>query len=59
MPSPWVVREFWDRVVQGLSPEEAGLAVGVSGGSGRRRFVDSGGVKPKFPVEGPRLSVAK
>jgi IS30 family transposase len=37
-----------------MSPQDAGVAVGVSAGTGWRWFADAGGVKPRFPVEGPR-----
>jgi IS30 family transposase len=37
-----------------MSPHDAGVAVGVSAGTGWRWFADAGGVKPRFPVEGPR-----
>lgn len=53
-PLPWVVRSFWLHVSAGLSPELAGVAVGVSQQSGRKWFADAGGVKPKPAVEGPR-----
>ncbi|WP_237682977.1 IS30 family transposase [Mycolicibacterium agri] len=48
------MRQFWDRVRDGMSAGEAGLAVGVSVHSGRRWFADAGGVRPKFLDEGPR-----
>lgn len=54
LPLACVVREFWDCVGAGLTPEDAGLAVGVSSGTGRNWFAHVGGVKPRFPVEGPR-----
>jgi transposase, IS30 family len=53
-PLPWVVRNFWLEVSAGLSPELAGVAVGVSQQTGRKWFADAGGVKPKPAVEGPR-----
>ena len=37
-----------------MSAAEAGLAVGVSVHTGRAWFADAGGVRPKFPDEGPR-----
>jgi IS30 family transposase len=37
-----------------MSAHDAGVAVGVSTMTGWRWFADAGGVKPKFPVEGPR-----
>lgn len=54
LPLPWVVRRFWDHVNQGMSVGDAGLAVGVSESAGRWWFAQAGGVRPKFPVEGPR-----
>ncbi|WP_081287468.1 IS30 family transposase, partial [Mycobacterium asiaticum] len=37
-----------------MSASEAGRSVGVSVHTGRRWFADAGGVRPKFPDEGPR-----
>ena len=37
-----------------MSAADAGLAVGVSVHTGRAWFADAGGVRPKFPDEGPR-----
>jgi transposase, IS30 family len=37
---------FWEYVRRGLSPGDAGVAVGVSEGCGQRWFRDAGGVKP-------------
>jgi transposase, IS30 family len=37
-----------------MSAAEAGVAVGVSVHTGRAWFADAGGVRPKFPDEGPR-----
>ncbi len=54
-PLPWVVGNFWCYVSAGLTPELAGVAVGVSQQTGRNWFADAGGVKPKPAVEGPRL----
>jgi transposase, IS30 family len=51
---PWVARQFWDHIRSGMSAAEAGLAVGVSVHTGRTWFADAGGVRPKFPDEGPR-----
>jgi transposase, IS30 family len=53
-PLPWVVREFWDRVGQGMLVPDAGIAAGVSVRTGWAWFADAGGVKPNFPVGGPR-----
>jgi transposase, IS30 family len=53
-PLPQVVREFWVHVGAGMSPHDAGVAVGVSQSTGWKWFADAGGVKPKLPVEGPR-----
>jgi hypothetical protein len=51
---PWVVRQFWDHIRDGMSAAEAGVAVGVSVHSGRKWFAQAGGVRPKFPGDGPR-----
>ncbi len=48
---------FWAYVRQGLNPGEAGMAAGVSAGSGRQWFRESGGVKPRYcqpKSSGPR-----
>jgi transposase, IS30 family len=50
----WVVRQFWDHIRDGMAPGEAAAAVGVSMHTGRRWFAHAGGVRPKFPAEGPR-----
>jgi IS30 family transposase len=50
----WLGRRFWDYIKEGMSPSEAGVAVGVSMASGPRWFADAGGVRPKFPDDGPR-----
>jgi len=58
--TPRVVRErFWDLVRSGLSPREAGLAVGVRRGA-ERWFAAAGGVKANGPgaVSGRYLSLA-
>ena len=44
---------FWEHIGRGLSPGEAGMAVGVSSGCGQRWFREAGGVKPRI---GQRLS---
>ena len=49
-----VVRRFWDQIREGMSASDAGVAVGVSMRAGWRWFADAGGVRPTFPVEGPR-----
>jgi IS30 family transposase len=51
---PWVMRQFWDCIREGMSPAEAGVAVGVSVYTGRGWFADAGGVRPQFPGPGPR-----
>ncbi|WP_442932286.1 IS30 family transposase [Mycobacterium sp. 050134] len=48
---------FWEHVRRGLNPGEAGVAVGVSEGCGRRWFREAGGVKPAIRAlntSGPR-----
>jgi IS30 family transposase len=57
-----VGRRFWDHIRLGMSAGEAGVAVGVSMGTGERWFADAGGVRPKFPDESaprkrPRLTL--
>jgi transposase, IS30 family len=50
-------RQFWEFVGSGLTPAVAGVAVGVSGNTGRRWFGDAGGVKPRVSepkTDGPR-----
>jgi transposase, IS30 family len=37
---------FWEHIRQGLSPGDAGVALGVSAGCGQRWFREAGGVKP-------------
>ncbi|KUI23577.1 transposase [Mycobacterium sp. IS-1496] len=37
---------YWEFIREGLSPGDAGLAVGVSSGCGQRWFREAGGVKP-------------
>jgi IS30 family transposase len=49
-----VGRRFWGHVGEGMSVPDAAVAVGVSLRTGWRWFADAGGVRPKFPVEGPR-----
>ena len=51
---PGVVRQFWDHIGDGMSPADAGVAVGVSLHTGRKWFAHAGGVRPKFPDDGPR-----
>ncbi|WP_293020913.1 IS30 family transposase [Mycolicibacterium sp.] len=38
---------FWTFIRQGLTPSDAGVAVGVSASCGQRWFRDAGGVKPR------------
>jgi transposase, IS30 family len=38
-----------------MSPADAGLAVGVSVRTGGKWFGQAGGVRPKFPDDGPRM----
>lgn len=49
-----VVDEFWRLVGDGLSPREAGVAVGVSQTAGYCWFAAVGGVKPQRVAPGPR-----
>ena len=55
-PSPLksVVDRFWGLVGEGLSPRDAGVAVGVSAGAGYCWFAAVGGVKPQCVRPGPR-----
>jgi IS30 family transposase len=46
-----VGRRFWDHIREGMSPGEAGVAVGVSVNTGKGWFADAGGVRPTFPDE--------
>ncbi|MEE3753797.1 IS30 family transposase [Mycobacterium intracellulare] len=53
---------FWECVRRGLDPGSAGVAVGVSQGTGRQWFREAGGVKPRFRTPNicgprPRLSL--
>lgn len=50
----WVVRQFWDHVHDGMTASQAGVAVGVSIHTGRKWFADAGGMRPRFPDDGPR-----
>jgi IS30 family transposase len=54
LPLPCTTRAFWELVGEGMAPSDAGVAVGVSVGTGRRWFADSGGVKPRLADVGPR-----
>src|ERR1700758_2589822 len=63
-PSRYAVvgRRFWELVRDGMSPDDAGVAVGVSMAAGRLWFADAGGVRPRFvdqsiPRRRPRLTV--
>lgn len=49
-----VRREFWEGVRSGLSPAQAGLAVGASRDSGNKWFREAGGVKPTLVLPGQR-----
>jgi IS30 family transposase len=51
---PWVVRQFWVHIRDGMSASEAGVAVGVSVYTGRKWFAHAGGVRPRFRDDGPR-----
>jgi transposase, IS30 family len=51
---PWIVRQFWDHIGDGMSPGDAGMAVGVSMYTGGKWFAHAGGVRPKFPDGGLR-----
>lgn len=59
-PLSSTTRAFWQLVGQGMTPSDAGAAVGVSAGTGRLWFADAGGVKPRLsdgePRRRPRLS---
>lgn len=62
-PLAFVVREFWGHVSDGCTAGDAGLAVGVSEGTGVRWLRDAGGVKPRLtePKNSgpkPRLTLA-
>jgi IS30 family transposase len=46
--------EFWSLVRWGMSPAQAGVAVGASGDAGNKWFRDAGGVKPTLVKPGPR-----
>jgi len=50
---------FWDLIAQGLSSEQAALAVGVSQPVGSRRFREAGGMRDasSVPLSGRFLSV--
>lgn len=54
VPLRSVVRQFWGLIGEGMSPRQAGVAVGVSEVSGWRWFAAVGGVKPKRIAPGPR-----
>lgn len=49
-----VRREFWSAVRTGMSPGQAGVAVGASRDAGNKWFRDAGGVKPTLRKPGPR-----
>ena len=51
-PRRKVEREFWRRIAEGLTSEDAAAAVGVSGPVGTRWFRDGGGMSP-ISLAGP------
>lgn len=56
-PLSSVLREFWGHIGAGLNAFDSGVAVGVSGRTGIRWFVDAGGVNPQLDeptTSGPR-----
>jgi transposase, IS30 family len=58
-----VQRRFWELIADGVSSTTAGVAVGVSEGTGERWFRQCGGVNPQFiepkGQKRPRLSIAE
>ena len=61
---PFVGRQFWNLIGEGMAPHDAGVAVGVSRRTGWGWFADAGGVKPTFaddtaPRSRARLSLAE
>ncbi|WP_455429456.1 IS30 family transposase [Nocardioides dongkuii] len=50
-----VRREFWSLVRAGLSPGQAGMALGASKDAGNLWFRQAGGVKPTLVKPGPRV----
>ncbi|MFD6163540.1 IS30 family transposase [Nocardia sp. NPDC060256] len=48
------MRRFWDLVGSGVSVAEAGAVCGVSAVQAARWVAESGGLRPEFPVPGPR-----
>jgi IS30 family transposase len=54
LPLPSAIREFWSLIGGGMSPGDAGVAVGVSAATGWTWFAAVGGVKPQFESLGPR-----
>ena len=54
LPLRSVVDEFWRHIGEAMSPGEAGVAVGVSAGTGWAWFAAVGGVKPPCAAPGPR-----
>ncbi|MFG1794932.1 IS30 family transposase [Nocardia sp. NPDC049149] len=54
LPLRSVMRRFWDLVGGGVSVAEAGAVCGVSAVQAGRWVAASGGLRPEFPVPGPR-----
>jgi transposase, IS30 family len=54
LPLPSAICEFWSLIRVGMSPGDAGVAIGVSQRAGHRWFAAVGGVKPQFAAPGPR-----
>src|SRR5262245_15193894 len=55
-----VRRRFWELIAEGLSSEDAGVGVGVSGNRGGQWFAEGGGVNPQLELpqgtKRPRLT---
>ena len=54
LPLRSAICEFWCLIRVGMSPGDAGVAIGVSQRAGHRWFAAVGGVKPRFASPGPR-----